>query len=377
MKKLDHRDRPDNVEEVVENCLAYWVLSGLPRRRVEEMKLELEQHLREALADGKTIEAVVGTDVNAFAAAWVREERVSKSVGEHVLDWSYLLLLAAAVVLPWQHLVLWTPAFPVYWGTLAVVGLIALGTKVLLKPGVLTGALFRGPRRWRKILMIAAVWVGVTAVFVFLQIFSSRSAVLFYWPWPATVVLLAVTGIVVWIALRGDPTRLLPPDEEVRANTPEAARSIAEKCWRVWVKVGPHILVWGVAANLYLTGASVREGPSIETSIEILLLLLLFWMVVIPANLIWAEDDMFRQLAWGVLPFAYWSVLFHLAGVLPPGDKELLLKTLMVLLVLLLALGAYRFYRKRWRFLFWFYLVMAVLYAATLSIRWSDFAPFW
>lgn len=80
MENNEYNDRPDTVEEVVESCQAYWVLSGLPRQRINEMKLELEQDLREALADGKTVEVVVGADVNAFAAAWVKEERTSKTL---------------------------------------------------------------------------------------------------------------------------------------------------------------------------------------------------------------------------------------------------------------------------------------------------------
>ncbi len=39
------------------------------------MQLELEQHLQQAVSDGKSLEAVVGPNPAAFAEAWAREMR--------------------------------------------------------------------------------------------------------------------------------------------------------------------------------------------------------------------------------------------------------------------------------------------------------------
>jgi hypothetical protein len=82
-------------------------------------------------------------------------------------------------------------------------------------------------------------------------------------------------------------------------------------------------------------------------------------------------------LTWCVLPFAYWFLVFQLAGVLPPDSKEIVLKALVILLVLLIMAGAHLFWRRRRRFLFWYYLALAVAYAVLLAIGWSDFAPLW
>jgi len=378
MGKVDHGDLPERAAEVVESCEVYWVLSGLPRRKINEMKLEVQQDLRDALAGGKTIEAVVGADVNLFAAARMREVDVSKTLRECLLEWSFILSLAALMVLPWQHLAFRAAVFPVYWGTLACIGVIALATKVLLRPGLLSGILCRGRQRWRGIAVSGTVWVAAMAVFVLLasQTLSGRQPVLFYWPWPATVVQLLVTGVVAWIAIRRDRTRPLPAEDEDRCM-PEAASSAAGKIRRIWVKAGPFVLLLGIMFSLHLIGSSVREGPAIETNLEVLLLTVFFWLVVIPANLVWAEEDAFREMTWGALPFISWLLIFLLAGVLPPGEKEMILKTLMVLIVLLLAAGACRFYQKQKRFMFWLYLVLAAVYGIGLCFGWSKMAPFW
>ena len=378
MGKVDHGDLPERAAEVVESCEVYWVLSGLPRRKINEMKLEVQQDLRDALAGGKTIEAVVGADVNLFAAARMREVDVSKTLRECLLEWSFILSLAALMVLPWQHLAFRAAVFPVYWGTLACIGVIALATKVLLRPGLLSGILCRGRQRWRGIAVSGTVWVAAMAVFVLLasQTLSGRQPVLFYWPWPATVVQLLVTGVVAWIAIRRDRTRPLPAEDEDRCM-PEAASSAAGKIRRIWVKAGPFVLLLGIMFSLHLIGSSVREGPAIETNLEVLLLTVFFWLVVIPANLVWAEEDAFREMTWGALPFISWLLIFLLAGVLPPGEKEMILKTLMVLIVLLLAAGACRFYQKQKRFMFWLYFVLAAVYGIGLCFGWSKMAPFW
>jgi membrane protein implicated in regulation of membrane protease activity len=63
------------VYQIVADCERYWRETRVPRRRVQEMAVELQSHLFEAQAEGKTPEAVVGPDLAAFAEEWASEYR--------------------------------------------------------------------------------------------------------------------------------------------------------------------------------------------------------------------------------------------------------------------------------------------------------------
>lgn len=65
----------DEVTRLVDDCARYWAETGVPRRRVSEMRMELAQHLEEARADGRSPASVVGPDPAAFAEAWAVEHR--------------------------------------------------------------------------------------------------------------------------------------------------------------------------------------------------------------------------------------------------------------------------------------------------------------
>jgi hypothetical protein len=73
-------ERSDRVTLVVEDCVEYWRRTGVPRSAVAGMREELEQHLQDAVAAGKTVESVVGPDVLAFAEEWAREFRPAGAV---------------------------------------------------------------------------------------------------------------------------------------------------------------------------------------------------------------------------------------------------------------------------------------------------------
>ncbi len=74
-------DRP--VVEIVAACAQYWERAGLPGHVVGEMRAELESHLAQAAEAGKSPQAVVGSDLPAFAEAWAREQHP----GEYVPTW--------------------------------------------------------------------------------------------------------------------------------------------------------------------------------------------------------------------------------------------------------------------------------------------------
>ena len=57
---------------------SYWLEAGLDPADASEMRSELDQHLAEAIADGQTVEDVVG-DTATFAEAWA-EARKGRSV---------------------------------------------------------------------------------------------------------------------------------------------------------------------------------------------------------------------------------------------------------------------------------------------------------
>jgi hypothetical protein len=60
---------------VLEDCVEYWRRTGVPRSAVANMREELERHLRDAVAEGRTVESVVGPEILVFAEEWGREFR--------------------------------------------------------------------------------------------------------------------------------------------------------------------------------------------------------------------------------------------------------------------------------------------------------------
>jgi len=60
---------------VVERIVRYWLETGVPRTTVDAMRAELEQHLADARADGRTVTDVVGADPAHFAESWAASYR--------------------------------------------------------------------------------------------------------------------------------------------------------------------------------------------------------------------------------------------------------------------------------------------------------------
>lgn len=85
MVRPQHRGQPGyegsetvtdlTTDQVVEQCRSYWLGSGVATDTVQEMATELRSHLDEATAAGKSVEAVTGTDLEAFAEAWAEASR--------------------------------------------------------------------------------------------------------------------------------------------------------------------------------------------------------------------------------------------------------------------------------------------------------------
>ncbi len=80
MELVDQQTQ-QQISDLVNACRGYWELRGIPQDRRNEMRLELEQHLEQAVRDGKSLEAVVGPNALAFAESWARETPHQSSRG--------------------------------------------------------------------------------------------------------------------------------------------------------------------------------------------------------------------------------------------------------------------------------------------------------
>ena len=67
-------------DQVVDHCQSYWLGSGVSADTAQEMAAELQSHLDEATSAGKSVEAVTGSDIDAFAEAWAEASRGPKPV---------------------------------------------------------------------------------------------------------------------------------------------------------------------------------------------------------------------------------------------------------------------------------------------------------
>ena len=63
-----------DIAEIVRDSERYWREAGVSAESIEDMKAELESHLRDAEREGKSLETVVGPDLESFAAAWAAEQ---------------------------------------------------------------------------------------------------------------------------------------------------------------------------------------------------------------------------------------------------------------------------------------------------------------
>jgi len=63
-----------DIGRIVSETERQWRRAGVPADTIREMRVELESHLREAEREGKSLEAVVGPDLESFAAAWASEQ---------------------------------------------------------------------------------------------------------------------------------------------------------------------------------------------------------------------------------------------------------------------------------------------------------------
>lgn len=183
----------DGVGEVLDVCRAYWDRNGVPAGKSAEMEAELRGHLAEALTDGKSVEDVVGRDIEGFAEEWAAPNRPARSLGEETLDVVSDAVIALAVVGGMAHLVAWSAAIPV--GANDAVGALLLALLLArlfaylrapsdASPGSEESVLDRYPRRLHDGFMwlLVAVW----AIHLLLPF---RDVVLFRWPVQATLAL--------------------------------------------------------------------------------------------------------------------------------------------------------------------------------------------
>lgn len=197
--------RQDRVSQVLEECEAFWVLSSIPHGKVDEMKLELEQHLREASRDGKPVETVVGDDVLLFARSWAEENGPPRSLVREILDWVLMALLYTTIVMTAHHLFSWSLSFDVYWYTLALVLIASFGAVFWVSPRILVG-LSSIESRWKRELLVFCVLALLIGTPMMLAVTTGGSigAPLFEWPWFATLIS-ALTSVALWIG-RDDPS---------------------------------------------------------------------------------------------------------------------------------------------------------------------------
>ena len=181
------------ISDLVEACASYWELRGVTPERSQEMQLELEQHLAQAVCDGKSLQAVIGPNPPAFAEAWAREThpRVFRG-GTMVLP---ALIYALSVVSTTALIEQWLSHAPSFTFTLFTAYLlISSGLLALLIP---LGGFLALRIRTRKGRGAVLLTIGALAVLSLREagMRVNWSMALLHWSWPLTIVLLALAAL--------------------------------------------------------------------------------------------------------------------------------------------------------------------------------------
>jgi len=189
MNRADQHTQ-QQIADLVEACMGYWELRGIALESSTEMQLELEQHLQQAVSDGKSLEAVLGPNPAAFAEAWAREmhPRFWRGGARVLHGLVYALSVVSTTALISQVLA-HSPSFT--FTVLAAYLLTGSGLLALLLQlgGFLSPRI--STRAGREALMLAGVVLAVL-VLRLARMKVNWSMALLSWNWPMTILLLAL-----------------------------------------------------------------------------------------------------------------------------------------------------------------------------------------
>jgi hypothetical protein len=196
------------ISDLVDACESYWALRGVAPEQRCDMRLELEQHLAQALHDGKSLEAVIGPHPPAFAEAWAREMHPRWFRGSALLLHGLVcaLCLLSFIALS-VHLLRHSPSFTltlVYPVIFASLGLFALLVQLsgFLSPRIRT--------QGSRVLLVFLICCLPLFLAVVLQRGTGTkidwNIALISWNWPTTILLLGGSltafGLDLWLTFR-------------------------------------------------------------------------------------------------------------------------------------------------------------------------------
>ena len=199
------------IADLVNACASYWELRGITRERRDEMRLELEQHLQQAVHDGRSLQDVVGANPAALAEAWARETPHRLPVGMPIVArwvlyrWLAPLLAFLGLVALFSHLYFRSPTFAFTTTHALVVAFFAVFGVLEAAAGFLAPRI--RTREQRQMLMFAIYAVISLVILAVLSVAGvPLKTTLFRWDWPVTVlVMLGAAGLFWLSAMRSRP----------------------------------------------------------------------------------------------------------------------------------------------------------------------------
>lgn len=181
----------DHIAGTVMTCIAHWRMRDVPDDRIEDMREELEDHLREVSDRGGTVESVVGDDTTAFAEEWAREARSERSFLGWTLEVGDALAFNVVLVATAYHLITWSLTFEVV-AALSVMVLVLAWFAVDLRISGLAkkdGKRFGWKSFFKGLALMPLFWGPFLVAWA---VTGERGAELFEWHWTYTLAALGI-----------------------------------------------------------------------------------------------------------------------------------------------------------------------------------------
>ena len=184
------RSSDEQISRTIYECRLYWLRTGVPRRKVDDMLSELERHLREADEDGKPVEVVVGEDVKTFAEAWAEENRPPRELGKQLLIFATYFAISVVVFATFTHLWYRTLSFGVELGMLLTVWVLAFTVAAAWNLFPTLTTIEHLKPRWKGHLAVVVLYstTALVPAGIVALAFGSRNPTLFDWSWSTTLV---------------------------------------------------------------------------------------------------------------------------------------------------------------------------------------------